>query len=542
MTRREARIKKTIRKRRMRIGTSLIAAGIVAAAGLVVAPAVANINASAATGIFADDLRPQTPSDPDRRAVELGVRFSPQKAGSVTALQYYQGPRTQGVQLATLWSASGKVLATVSFSPSAKVGWRTVPLRKPVPLAAHQTYVVSYHAPKGGYPVTEHDLAKPRTQNGFSLTANAGVYRYGSARLLPTKTYKGSNYFADVVFTPGAVTGGTGTPAASTPTWHPSPTKTVTPTPSPTKTNPPAPGKKPLPPKATTPRPSPIPTKTSAPAPVSPPAAPPASAGAFPTASTTGLPSGWKPAKQVTGDYWVRTAGAVVEDLQITNGTIHVAAKNVTLRRISGIDASVINQSGSTCYNGMTIEDSRFVTKGKTDDSGSPVIGSGGYTVRNVLIDGAPEGLRVGGKSAGCGTVTVQDSFVRIASPDVCNDWHGDGIQGYDGAGVVVRNSTIVMNETNGCYGTAPFFYPAGQGNTSVDIDGLLLSGGGYSFRDGMPGSVKNLKVVDGEWGYGPISVKCSTVSNWQASVVRLNASGQPTTVRAVGCTTETDG
>ena len=43
-----------------------------------------------------------------------------------------------------------------------------------------------------------------------------------------------------------------------------------------------------------------------------------------------------------------------------------------------------------------------------------------------------------------------------------------------------MRNSVLVMVTKDGCGGTAPFFYPAGQGNTSVDIDGLVVKGGGF--------------------------------------------------------------
>ena len=78
------------------------------------------------------------------------------------------------------------------------------------------------------------------------------------------------------------------------------------------------------------------------------------------------------------------------------------------------------------------------------------------------------------------------------------------------------------------------------QGNTSVDIDGLLVSGGGYAFRLGMPGPVRNLKIVDRSWGYGPIDVKCSAVTAWDAKIVTLGANGQPTDVRTQPCNTET--
>jgi hypothetical protein len=120
----------------------------------------------------------------------------------------------------------------------------------------------------------------------------------------------------------------------------------------------------------------------------------------------------------------------------------------------------------------------------------------------------------------------------------VCSDWHGDGIQGYDGGAVTVRNVTIDFQERGGCGGTAPFFYPRNQGNTSVDIDRLLVKGGGFSFRLGQPGTVRNLKIVQ-DWGYGPIDVRCSVVSVWSAHIVTVNSNWQPTDVRTQTCNTE---
>ena len=102
---------------------------------------------------------------------------------------------------------------------------------------------------------------------------------------------------------------------------------------------------------------------------------------------------------------------------------------------------------------------------------------------------------------------------------------------------MTVRDSVLEMVEVGDCYGTAAFFYPHSQGNTSVDIDGLIVMGGGYPFRLGMPGTVRNLNIVE-SWGlgYGPIEVKCSALSAWDAQIVKLGANGQPTTVRNQPC------
>jgi len=89
-------------------------------------------------------------------------------------------------------------------------------------------------------------------------------------------------------------------------------------------------------------------------------------AGGFPTRASAGLPAGWQPVTQVTGDYHVRTAGAVVSDLRITNGTIYVEAPNVTLNRIQGIGAYVNNAPGSTCNANLLVENSTFTPNGTT--------------------------------------------------------------------------------------------------------------------------------------------------------------------------------
>jgi hypothetical protein len=245
---------------------------------------------------------------------------------------------------------------------------------------------------------------------------------------------------------------------------------------------------------------------------------------------------GWKPARTITGDVHIRTAGSVLEDVKIVGGTIFVEAPNVTIRRIQGVGARIDNYPGATCSSGMLIEDSTLERGDLGADPVNPsVIGIGGYTARNVLIDGATEGFRVGGQPD-CGPVSIQDTFILIQPPDVCGDWHGDGIQGYGGPKLTVRNTVIDFRE-DGCGGTAPFFYPADQGNTSVDVDRLIVRGGGYPFRLGTPGSVTNLGVVDNSWGYGPIDVtSCSKLGKWDARIVKLDSNGQPSPIRVISC------
>lgn len=258
----------------------------------------------------------------------------------------------------------------------------------------------------------------------------------------------------------------------------------------------------------------------------------------FPTAATTGVPAGWTPERTVNGTFRVTQAGAVVEDVRV-NGSIVVEAPNVTLRRVEVVGGGIDNFSGPSCQDGLLIEDSTVRRSSEpTTDDGSPAVGAGGYTARGVEINGLPEGFRAGGRASGCGPVVIEDSYARVVRPDQCGDWHGDGIQGYDGPALTVRSTTLELVE-NGCGGTAPFFYPKNQGNATVDIDGLLVDGGGYSFRLGTAGKVRNLAIAKDSWYYGPINVRCSALTAWEASIVTVGTDGSASPVRSQACNTE---
>jgi hypothetical protein len=267
-------------------------------------------------------------------------------------------------------------------------------------------------------------------------------------------------------------------------------------------------------PPATTAPPATTPPATVAPTPVP--------EGEFPTPATTGVPAGWTPTQTRTTDLRVTQPGAVIQDLRLVNASLIIAAPSVTVRRVQIEGGAIHTKPGGTCFS-VDVEDTSIIRATGPTTGSEPVIEPGGYTARRVEINGPPEGFRVGAK-ASCGTTTILDSFALVRSPDSCGDWHGDTLQGYDGGALVVRHSTMVLEERGGCGGTAPFFYPRNQGNSGpVTVDRLLVKGGGYTFRMGMSGHVTGLRIVAGS-SYGPIDVRCSVVNPWEAQVVTIDA------------------
>lgn len=282
------------------------------------------------------------------------------------------------------------------------------------------------------------------------------------------------------------------------------------------------------------PKPTPTPTPTVAPSPSasaspSPSASPSTSPSSTPTASPS--PSGSPPAAawpnptntgvRVTtlvdrsSSLTVTQAGTVVQGLRFTGGAdLVVSATGVIVRDVEFVGGGIDNNVA-----GLLVEHVTFTGSNAGQSNG--VLGPCGYTARRVEINGPSEGFRVG---ANCGPVVIEDSYARVTRPTSvsCSDYHGDAVQAY-GAGAVtkltVRRSTLHLDDS--C-GTAPYFVPRGsnQGNSNtVDVDQLLVVGGGYSFRLGMPGTVKGLRIAAGRYGYGPVDVHCDAItwSDWRA-------------------------
>lgn len=225
----------------------------------------------------------------------------------------------------------------------------------------------------------------------------------------------------------------------------------------------------------------------------------------------------------------------MVQNLRLINGILYIRANNVTIRNVELVSARIVNDYDHICYP-VRIEDTSIL-RGSTDIS-MPAIESGGYTAVRLKIDGPSEGFRVGEKDfPGCENgVTILDSWVKVDIPDDCSDWHGDGVQGYRGGPLVIRNTYINLAETKNCTGTSAFFYPD-QENTSVVVDHVLLAGGGYVFRLETPGSVTGLKIVDDSWDFAPLDVQsCSKLTAWDAELVTVNADGTVNSAGSLKC------
>lgn len=115
--------------------------------------------------------------------------------------------RPGGTHTGHLWSSTGTLLASVTFTGETASGWQQATLSTPVAISANTTYVVSYFAPNGRYSATSNYFTTAANNLPLHGLANGadgpnGVYTYTTtAGAFPTSTYRSANYWVDVVFT-----------------------------------------------------------------------------------------------------------------------------------------------------------------------------------------------------------------------------------------------------------------------------------------------------------------------------------------------------
>nr|WP_246180129.1 DUF4082 domain-containing protein [Microvirga thermotolerans] len=155
-----------------------------------------------AVSLFSPSATPAVLSNADPNSVELGMRFQTSSAGTVSAVKFYKGSGDTGTHEGHLWTATGTLLGTVTFTNETASGWQTAYFTTPVAVNDNETYVVSYHS-NGRYASTSNYFTAPVTNGPLTAPAgNNGVYAYGPSGLFPASSYNSTNYFVDVVFNP----------------------------------------------------------------------------------------------------------------------------------------------------------------------------------------------------------------------------------------------------------------------------------------------------------------------------------------------------
>ena len=159
--------------------------------------------------VFGPSAQPANPAVVDPHAVELGVRFTADVAGSVTGIRFFKGTTNTGQHLGHVWTTGGTLLGSATFTSETASGWQQVNFGTPIAIAANTVYIASYFAPNGNYAANSAYFASSGVDNPplhllkDGVSGGNGVYAYGPSSF-PSSTYNATNYWVEPVFVKGA--------------------------------------------------------------------------------------------------------------------------------------------------------------------------------------------------------------------------------------------------------------------------------------------------------------------------------------------------
>jgi hypothetical protein len=163
---------------------------------------------AAEVSIWPPTAVPATVDNGPDSAAELGVKFSSDLPGSITGIRFYKATANTGTHLGNLWSSTGTLLASATFTGESASGWQQVNFATPVAIAANTVYVASYYATvghwsyDGGYFSSNGVDNPPLHALADGVSGGNGVYAYGASSAFPNQTWNANNYWVDVVFSP----------------------------------------------------------------------------------------------------------------------------------------------------------------------------------------------------------------------------------------------------------------------------------------------------------------------------------------------------
>jgi len=143
----------------------------------------------------------------DTAAVEVGVKFRSDVAGTITGIRFYKAAGNTGTHVGSLWSRGGNLLARATFSGESASGWQTVTFASPISISAGRTYVASYHTTTGRYAEDRNVFKSSGVDNPplhalkSGVDGGNGVYKYSATPGFPSKgSPRAANYGVDVLF------------------------------------------------------------------------------------------------------------------------------------------------------------------------------------------------------------------------------------------------------------------------------------------------------------------------------------------------------
>src|SRR6266446_10185665 len=82
---------------------------------------------------------------------ELGTEFTSSVPGQIMAIRFWKSSSETGQHVGHIWSASGQLLASATFTSETASGWQQQSLPSPLAIAGNTVYVVSVNSGSNAY-------------------------------------------------------------------------------------------------------------------------------------------------------------------------------------------------------------------------------------------------------------------------------------------------------------------------------------------------------------------------------------------------------
>jgi hypothetical protein len=126
----------------------------------------------------------------------------------IRGIRFYKASTNTGTHVGNLWTSTGTLLASATFTGESASGWQQVNFTTPVAINADTVYVASYHTNTAHFSVNRNYFTSSGVDNAplhalaTGVSGGNGVFRYGASSSFPDQTWSSSNYWVDVVFQP----------------------------------------------------------------------------------------------------------------------------------------------------------------------------------------------------------------------------------------------------------------------------------------------------------------------------------------------------
>ena len=85
-------------------------------------------------------------------------------------MRYYKSAQDTGTHVGSLWTSSGTLLTSATFTAESASGWQTVTFAQPITVAAGTSYVASYHS-NGFYAASPNYFTTAHTSGPLTAPA-----------------------------------------------------------------------------------------------------------------------------------------------------------------------------------------------------------------------------------------------------------------------------------------------------------------------------------------------------------------------------------